>query len=200
MSTEKDLSRLLDQLTAGNAILSIIATDLGRIAQALAPAGPNYRHQLAAYHNFDWSTIGATVEAADRDGVSAVHWSGYTWTRRSDDSKFGRAIWYSRANGKDSEGKTQYLKLITFADIAPAEALAFQPGKSGSKTPTPNPQPQTPADPAAAQHLTYGDGNPVPGNPDTIQVFNAFMYAHRRAPKDAAELKAWHEQQQEGTT
>jgi hypothetical protein len=105
-----------------NQLLERIALALESLVQASAPAEPNYRYPLAEYGRFDWPRIGAQVIASDRFGASAVQWNGHTWTRRSGDGKFGRAIWFSRPNGQDEDG-TQYLRLVTFKDLSEAEPL-----------------------------------------------------------------------------
>ena len=102
-------------------ILEIIAQQLGRIADALeeialanAPKAPNYVRSITEYQTFDWSGLGAEVVKKDKFGVAQVQWGGYLWTRRSPQNKFGEAIWFSRTEGKDTEGKIRYARLITF--------------------------------------------------------------------------------------
>ena len=106
-----------------NVLLLRIVVALEALAQASAPAEPNYRYPLAEYGRFDWSSINAQVIAHDRSGATAVQWSGHTWTRRSGDGKFGKAIWFSRPNGQDEEGAI-YLRLVTFKDLSAAEPLS----------------------------------------------------------------------------
>lgn len=183
-----------EQMQAIVGVLAAMATDIGRMAQHLAPVAPNYRAQLGDYAGFNWSEIGAEVVTKDGHGISAVHWAGYLWKRRSGGGRFGKGIWFSRPNGKDAEGNVQYLRLITFKDLDEPEPLAFDaPDTSTPLSTGPGRHP----DQAAAQHLIYEDGAHVPDHPGTVAAFNAFTYAHRRKPKSSDELKAWHEQQQE---
>jgi len=109
--------------------LSRIAIALETLAQANAPA-PNFVKPIGAYHEFDFTTIGAKVVARDRLGVTAVEWGGYQWTRRSPANKFDVAIWFSRPNGKDLEGEVKWLRLITFKKTSDAEEI---PTKVASK-------------------------------------------------------------------
>jgi hypothetical protein len=182
---------IAEQLQATNGILAVIATDAGRIAQALQPPAPNYRHPLAAYTAFDWPSIGAEAFDKDKDGVTAVLWNGYQWKRRSGTGRFGKSIWFSRTDGKTAEGEPNYIRLITFKDLAAAERLTFEQPDNGNGT-----QNDRHPDPAATAHLQYGDGSPVPINEESAIVFNAFCYAHQRKPESAEELRAWHEQQE----
>ena len=184
------LGSLQDQQAATNAILSIMASDLGRIVASLQPAAPNYAHPLTDYKEFGWEAIGATVQEKDQYGAAVVHWNGYTWKRRSGNTDFGKAIWFSRAEGKTAEGKINYARLITFKDTAPVKALKFdEPAENGNGNGASNAQP-------AAAHLRYKDGTHVPRNEQTIQTFNAFLYIESRVPESSTELKAWHEQRQ----
>ncbi len=96
---------------------------VAQIAANLKPKAPNYRHPITAYWTFDWPTIGAMPVASDQQGVSAVQWAGYTWMRRSSGGKFGKAIWFSRSDGKDEEGNNNYLRLITFKELSDPEPL-----------------------------------------------------------------------------
>lgn len=102
--------------------LDRIAAALEALAQSGAPQEPNWRYPLAAYAQFDWASIGARVVQRDDYGVSAVSWNGHMWTRRSGAGKYGKAIWFSRPAGQDEDG-TNYLRLVTFKDLSPAEAL-----------------------------------------------------------------------------
>lgn len=105
---------------------------LERIALALEsiphPA-PDIVLDLSAYSGFDWSSIGAQPIARDKHGAIAVRYDGKIYLRRSPTNKFGVAIWYSRATGKDGD-ETTYERLITFkevkveADPLPAKTLA----------------------------------------------------------------------------
>jgi hypothetical protein len=113
-----------------NIILDRIAQQLGRIADSLeaiaianAPKAPNYVRPITEYQTFDWSGLGADVVKSDDFGVAQVQWGGYLWTRRAPQNKFGEAIWFSRTEGKDSEGKTHYARLITFKKSGEVEPV-----------------------------------------------------------------------------
>lgn len=123
-------------------ILGNIHALLQQIAADLKPKSPNYRYPLSNYWTFDWSTLGATPVASDPQGVSAVQWAGYTWTRRSSGGKFGDAIWFSRSDGKDEEGGNKYLRLITFKQLGEAERLDNRVLGSQPTPNTPTPQPR----------------------------------------------------------
>lgn len=94
-------------------ILAEISRNLGVIASALSPA-PDLRRPLEDYIAFDWSTIGARVIARDDDGPTVVEYGGRIYKRRAPDNKYGAAIWFSRADGKDAEGNNNYVSLISF--------------------------------------------------------------------------------------
>lgn len=113
MATE--IEKLIQLTQAQTAILTTISRQLERMAQASAPASPNYRRRLSEYPQFDWSEIGATVTATDDQGVSEVEWNLHRFTRRAGSGKFGKAIWFSRPTGKDGD-ETNYARLITFKD------------------------------------------------------------------------------------
>jgi hypothetical protein len=85
--------------------------------------GPNYEVCLTQFKTFDWSSIDATVEHSDPDGVATVIWRGHRYVRRSAANKFEPAIWFSRSTGRDEEGNVQYAKLVTFRLRPKAEPL-----------------------------------------------------------------------------
>lgn len=91
-----------------------------------ANIAPNYRYDLNEYPSFDWSAINATVTKSDSSGAAVVRFANHLWTRRSATGKYGKAIWFSRPNGKDESGDTLYLRLVTFKPIDDAESIAFQ--------------------------------------------------------------------------
>src|SRR5689334_6949166 len=102
-----------DQFELFMTVLIRIADALERMAPAM-PKAPNYQYPIEAFPNFDWESINAVVEKQDQYGVAVVAWGGQVWVRRSPANKYGGAIWFSRAVGKDEEGKTFYERLITF--------------------------------------------------------------------------------------
>jgi DdrB-like protein len=99
---------------------SMLMTVLLRIADALdrmAPpvkSAPNYQYPLHTFRNFDWSSISAIVEQSDEYGAGVVKWGEQLWTRRCPTNRYGAAIWFSRAVGKNEDGSTLYERLITF--------------------------------------------------------------------------------------
>lgn len=93
-------------------------------AMAIAAANPpNWKRPLSAYRNGWVKAIGAIEIARDQHGPAVIFWMGHHYTRRSSENKkFGAAIWFSRAAGKDEAGNNQYLRLITFEDSPTATA------------------------------------------------------------------------------
>lgn len=114
-------------MTTENETIQLLREIRDLLQLQAAALEPNYRYPLADYPTFDWSVIGATVASSDRAGAAVVRFAGHLWTRRSGTGKFGRAIWFSRPNGRDDEGGATYLRLITFKDMADPEPLAFDP-------------------------------------------------------------------------
>lgn len=186
---------LLEELKNTNALLITMAEELGRIAQSLAPISPNFRRSLAEFAAFDWSTINSIIIHSDADGPAEVQWNDHRYKRRSGDGKFGKAIWYSRPIGQSDDG-TEYARLITFKNFDPAEPLApglVQSAPVSAQLPasrTEFGQDQSSGQ-AAAAHLKYEDGIAVPNDDRTITIFNSFLGAQRRKPKDADELRTW---------
>ena len=114
---------VLGQLKAQRALLQQIHKQLEKLVMATsATSAPNLRRQLGEYRGFDWASIGAEVTAQDRNGASEVVWSGLEFKRRNGGGKYGNAIWFSRAGGKDGD-KTRYVRLITFKDTDGAEPV-----------------------------------------------------------------------------
>jgi hypothetical protein len=99
--------------------------DLLILLRAIAAKNPpEWQRPLKYYPKFDWAKIGATAIAHDEHGATAVAWCGHIYTRRSGTSqKYGAAIWFSRSNGKGEDGEADYIRIITFKDLAPAEPL-----------------------------------------------------------------------------
>lgn len=101
-------------------ILKELAIALKVIAGDYAP---NWQRPLKEYPVFPWEMIGAKVISKDQYGATQVSWFGHVYTRRSgENKKFGAAIWFSRAGGKEGE-ETVYLKLITFKSLPNPEPL-----------------------------------------------------------------------------
>jgi hypothetical protein len=118
-----DSSNLKDLFLKIYQQLSRIAGALEILAQSGRPAAPNYTRAIEEYSTFDWSSIDARSIRSDSDGPTHIEWGGETWTRRSPSNKFGAAIWYSRASGKDDDGNVLYLRLITFKQLGDADPL-----------------------------------------------------------------------------
>lgn len=125
------MNQLIQLIGAQNAILASIAEQLQDLAHLQrqnlnGDDGPNYRHQLSEYSAFNWYEINANPTREVGDGINEVSWGGYTWWRRSGTGKFGNAIWFSRAVGKNEDGTPKYARLITFKDSDAPEPLKVQ--------------------------------------------------------------------------
>jgi hypothetical protein len=134
-----------------------ILKQLTRLADAadrmIASTSPNFKRSLPEFAGFDWASISATVIQSDEYGPSSVEHAGKLYTRRSPQNKFGEAVWFSRADGKDENGETKYVRLITFAKTAEAEPLPNRTANAIASGPTGPRQPQSngsrPASPQA---------------------------------------------------
>ncbi len=118
-----DENRLIDLLESIDRHLGRLADALEALTWANSPKAPNFVRPITDYQIFDWSSIGAEVVKKDEAGVTQVKWGGYLWTRRSPQNKFSEAIWFSRPEGKNSEGQTQYARLITFKKLGEVEPV-----------------------------------------------------------------------------
>lgn len=113
--------------------LETITTLLKQLLRQNAPHAPNYRHPLSAYWTFDWHSIGAEIIRRDKKGATQVLWGGYLWLRRNDNGrKYGDAIWFSRADGRNDNGDMNYIRLITFKDSAEPEPVRIKQPKTAS--------------------------------------------------------------------
>jgi len=133
------LAGLFEQITQ-------ISKHLGDISEYMAPAAPNWTHDLTDFASFDWLSIGAAVTKEDDYGPATVEWRGKQYTRRSPQNKFGAAIWFSRPSGKTEDGSVKYERLITFRPFSDAEPISREAEK-GIRQPAPAPV-HTPAHPA----------------------------------------------------
>lgn len=106
------------------ALLGDIACSLEAIERALRPEAPNYKRPIEEFPTFDWASIGARVLKVDQYGVAQVEHGDQVYTRRSPENKFGEAIWFSRPEGKDADGNTRYVRLITFRRFGDAEPIS----------------------------------------------------------------------------
>jgi hypothetical protein len=91
--------------------------------EQLTTAAPNYQQPLESFTQFNWESIGATVERSDQYGAAIVSWRGLQFVRRSPQNKFGSAVWFSRCVGKDDNGENKYERLITFKIMGEAEPI-----------------------------------------------------------------------------
>ena len=106
-----------------NALLERIATSLERMAPDAG--APNLQKPIEEFRGFDWASIGAKVVQSDQYGPAIVEWGGKQFTRRSPQNKFSAAIWFSRSTGeKDSEGRAQYERLISFKVLEGADPIS----------------------------------------------------------------------------
>lgn len=110
--TPEDTSNLLAALSQ----IAIAAERIANILESTPQPAPNMQADLATYPGFDWASIGAEVLQRDHHGAIAVRHGGKIYTRRNPVNKYGIAIWYSRATGKEGDD-TVYERLITFKEI-----------------------------------------------------------------------------------
>jgi hypothetical protein len=139
-------------------LLKRMVESLEILARGNQPEEPNLIKPIEAFTSFDWPSIGATVVREDGSGPTHLEYGGYLWTRRSPANKFSPAIWFSRSAGRDEEGNTQYLRLITFREISEAEPLPARVGKTLDRQ-----APRTAA--AARQQEDDQDPDSPPGAP-----------------------------------
>lgn len=88
---------------------------------------PSWKRPLQEYKNGWVEKIGAFVISKDEYGPTVVFWMGRHWVRRSNDSKFGKAIWFSASRAGDN-GEAVYDRLITFEDSYNPQAEPLPPG------------------------------------------------------------------------
>jgi len=121
------LRSLYKQIALQNQLLERIAIASERTALALSqmvPTNietPNYQQPLESFADFDWSSIGATVERSDQYGAAVVNWRGLRFVRRSPSNKFQEIIFFSRCVGKDNDGNNKYERLISFRPVSKVE-------------------------------------------------------------------------------
>jgi DdrB-like protein len=120
--TDEQFQQMMAALAENNNLLRQLIQQLNQQADADRPA-PNYQSRIEDFQSFDWSSIGATVEYSDSDGVAVVSWRGNQFLRRSAQNKFKPAIWFSRAVGKDENGENRYERLISFKQLSEVEPL-----------------------------------------------------------------------------
>jgi hypothetical protein len=140
-------------------LLERIAVALERLANDGKPAAPNLTRPMEEYGAFDWASIGAEIVRRDDDGPTHIQHNGVLYTRRSPTNKYDPAIWYSAPAGKDAEGNTEYVRLITFKHFGDADPL---PSKVTGEIKQPAPATQPP--PAPAPRQPTNGARPYPAN------------------------------------
>ncbi len=158
-------------------LLSRIAIALESQVRALGPIEPNLVRPLSEYAAFDWSSIGARVvqsDPSDPSGPTHVEHDGALYTRRSPQNKYGAAIWFSRSVGRDEEGGTQYIRLITFKPLGDADPLPASvkremaytlPVEAGESTEPAADRSPIPAPPARKVEMAQRQPASPPANP-----------------------------------
>lgn len=118
--TPEQIDRLLEIQNRQMLALERLADAVERLAPTTTVA-PNYQRPLECFANFDWDSIGATVERSDQYGAAIVSWRGFQFVRRSPSNKFGEIIFFSRCVGKDESGENKYERLISFKPMSKIE-------------------------------------------------------------------------------
>jgi len=100
-------------------LLSLVRQMSNRLEAIASQTPPDWQLPLHVY-KADWvERIGAMKIARDQHGPTQVIWCGHTYTRRTgSNTQYGAAIWFSRKLDAETYGR-----LITFQDLAPAQAL-----------------------------------------------------------------------------
>lgn len=126
LSDSQHLLQLLESLCEYQRRQTVALEQLAFGLEQLIPpkSAPNYVRPLAEFASFDWASLGAEVVYRDRHGVAQVRWGGHDYIRRCPQNKFGDAIWFSRANGRDENGNLAYERLITFKKLSAAEPVS----------------------------------------------------------------------------
>jgi DdrB-like protein len=96
-------------------LISVLERIAGALESFPKPA-PDIVRNLSDYPRFPWASIGAEVIASDKHGATAVRCGGKVYVRRNPSNKYGVAIWYSRATGREGD-ETTYERLITFKEV-----------------------------------------------------------------------------------
>lgn len=106
---------------------------------------PEIEMPLERFHSFDWSQISAQVLVEDEYGPAIVSYGGKAFKRRSPDNQFNPAIWFSRAVGKDEDGKNKYVRLITFKPMSDKVEPLGRKAEHAVAAAQPHPAPAAPA-------------------------------------------------------
>lgn len=118
------LRAVYKQIALQNQLLDRIAIASERTADSVQQMAqmnieaPNYQRSLETFAQFDWTSIGATIERSDHYGVAIVNWRGMQFVRRSPSNKYQEIIFYSRCIGKDDDGNNKYERLISFKPVS----------------------------------------------------------------------------------
>ncbi len=163
-------------------LLSRIADAVELLAQSGRPVAPNYTRPLEDYGSFDWSTINAHVIRADQDGPTHLEWGSETWTRRSPSNKFEPAVWYSRASGRDDDGNTLYLRLITFKKLSDSDPLPANVQKNLARSAKEGPRNRTVSTETVVDHPEAPAPLAAPTNKPPIGTVSAET-AHPGSPE-----------------
>lgn len=119
--TDEQFELIMQMLIQQTELLTRLVQVVEARQQPALPA-PGYTRDIKEFHEFDWSSIGASVAHADDDGAAVVTWCGRSFIRRSPANRFKPAIWFSRAAGK-KDGEPVYERLITFKQMPAPEQL-----------------------------------------------------------------------------
>lgn len=136
--TDDQFKKLLEVVSSGFGKLTAKMETLAQVTAqlknglelklAMETPAPDYEKRLADYANFDWSSIDAEVLSRDDSGPTVVEWRGRQFPRRNGNPRFGLAIIYSRAVGRDpNTDKVKYEWLISFKEEKEVEEL---PGRT----------------------------------------------------------------------
>lgn len=118
------LRAVYKQIALQNQLLERIASASERTAEAAQQMAqsnteaPNFQRSLEIFSQFDWASIGATVERSDQYGAAIVSWRGMQFVRRAPSNKFQEIIFFSRCVGKDDDGNNKYERLISFKPVS----------------------------------------------------------------------------------
>lgn len=113
--TDEQFELIMQMLLQQTELLTRLVQVVEARQQPSLPA-PGYIRDIKEFHEFDWSSIGASVAHADDDGAAVVTWCGRSFIRRSPANRFKPAIWFSRSAGKGKDGAV-YERLITFKEL-----------------------------------------------------------------------------------
>ena len=118
--TPEQIDQLLEIQNRQMLALERLADAVERLTPTTTVA-PNYHRPLESFANFDWGSIGATVERSDQYGAAIVSWREFQFLRRCPSNKFGEIIFFSRCVGKDESGENKYERLISFKPVSKVE-------------------------------------------------------------------------------